>query len=189
MAPAKNRTTSGTKKTSSASDSSAAPAAASADPAGIRMETDGVLTPIKADFASPESAVYHDPALAGVAPATPEKIDKLEPGETLAQHEAHVLVSSPQAIAERIEKESGPDGLPTDVIVAAQAAEARSTEFQRVSGVTENDASLEGRNENKSALADALRTAADSLASPTGTSTATEPKDKSTANSPKEPTT
>jgi hypothetical protein len=153
------------------------------------METDGVLTPIKADFASPESAIYHDPAMADKAPATPEKVESLKPGETLAQHEAHVLLSSPQAIAERIEAESGPDGVPTDVVVASQAADATRTEFQRVSGTTENDASLEGRNENKSAIADALRTAADALAAPTGRTTGTEPKDKSTANSPKEPTT
>lgn len=174
MAPAKKRT--GTKKTSSDSGSSAkGDSLGTNDASGLRMETDGVLTPIKADFASPESPVLHDPASWSVEPGIPEKVESLKEGETAAQYEAHVLVSSPGAVAERIERESGPDGVPTDVVVAEQAASARQAEFQRVAGTQENPA----RNPAKSDLANALRTAASSLDGQPA-----EPVKDSTANSP-----
>lgn len=99
----------------------------------IRMESEGVLTPIKSDFDNPESPVVGDPSGALVGPADPGKV-KLGAGETAAQHEAHVLLNAPQMIAERIEKESGPEGLPTDVIAREQQARVARTEFQRVEG-------------------------------------------------------
>lgn len=153
MAPAKKRT--GTKKNSGDSGSSIG----TNDASGMRMESEGVLTPIKADLASPESPVLHDPSGWGAEPGTPEKVDKIGEGETAAQYEAHTLVSSPTAIAERIEAESGPDGVPTDVVVAQQAAEARKAEFQRVAPAQENPE----RNPAKTDLAEALRSAANAL--------------------------
>jgi hypothetical protein len=104
----------------------------------IRMESEGVLTPIKSDFDNPESPVIGDPAGALVSPALPGKVT-VGPGETAAQHEAHVLTSSPAMIAERIELEQGPDGLPTDVIAAAQQARVVKTDFQRIAPATDED--------------------------------------------------
>lgn len=107
--------------------------AKSVDEKAIRMESEGVLTPIKSDFDNPESPVVGDPAGALVGPEDPGKV-KVGLGETAQQHEAHVLLSHPERIAERIEKESGPDGLPTDVIAREQQARVTRTEFQRVDG-------------------------------------------------------
>lgn len=104
----------------------------------IRMESNGVMTPIKSDFDNPESPVVGDPAGALVGPKPPGKV-KLGVGETAAQHEAHHLMSAPENIAERIEKESGPDGLPTDVIAREQQARISRTEFQRVEGPSPGD--------------------------------------------------
>lgn len=101
----------------------------------IRMESEGVLTPIKSDFDNPESPVIGDPEGALVGPKDPGKVT-IGPGETAAQHEAHVLMNSPQRIADRIEQESGPDGLPTDVIMRRQAEDVAREQFQRVSALT-----------------------------------------------------
>lgn len=99
----------------------------------IRMESEGVLTPIKSDFDNPESPVVGDPAGALVGPKAPGPV-KLGVGETAAQHEAHTLMSAPEMIAERIERESGPEGLPTDVIAREQQDRVARAEFQRVDG-------------------------------------------------------
>lgn len=108
------------------------------DEGKIRMESEGVLTPIKSDFDNPESPVVGDPAGALVGPKEPGKV-KIGPGETAAQHEAHSLMSHPARIAERIKLESGPDGLPTDVIARRQQEEIAKTEFQRVQGPNPGD--------------------------------------------------
>jgi hypothetical protein len=127
MAPKKNRTA--TKKTSTSRASGER-----VNTSDLRQETDGVKTAIQADIASPESPILPDEKLAEVGPAEPQKIGKLEQGDTVASHEAHVVTSSPAALVERIEKESGPDGLPTDVIAREQQARAARLEFQRVEG-------------------------------------------------------
>jgi len=102
----------------------------------LRQETAGVKTPIKADFDNPESPLIYDPKAALVAPADPDKLVKVETGETAAQHEAHVQLSGPAVIAERLEAEAGPDGVATDVIARQQHERAAKLEFQRVDGGT-----------------------------------------------------
>ena len=108
----------------------------------IRMESEGVLTPIKSDFDNPESPVIGDPSGALVGPKDPGKVT-VGPGETAAQHEAHVLMNSPQRIADRIEQESGPDGLPTDVIMRRTAEDVARVQFQRTSAFTDADVDKE----------------------------------------------
>jgi hypothetical protein len=110
----------------------------------IRMESEGVLTPIKSDFDNPESPVVGDPAGALVGPKDPGKVT-VGPGETAAQHEAHALMSHPARIAERIELESGPEGLPTDVIARRQQEDIARAEFQRVDGDREVDSAHQAR--------------------------------------------
>lgn len=110
----------------------------------IRMESEGVLTPIKSDFDNPESPVVGDPSGALVGPKDPEPV-KIGPGETAAQHEAHALMNHPARIAERIKLESGEKGLPTDVIARRQQEDIASLEFQRVEGDRPVDAAQQER--------------------------------------------
>lgn len=101
--------------------------------ADFRMEADGVKSPIKADFDNPESGLIYDPASTIVGPKEPGEVT-VGVGETPAQHEAHVQLSGAPIIAERLEKEAGPDGLSTDLIAREQQERAARLEFQRVSG-------------------------------------------------------
>ncbi len=101
-----------------------------ADP---RMESEGVKSPIKADLDNPESPVMYDPKGTLASPEQPGDVT-VGVGETPAQHEAHVQMSGAAVIAERLEKEEGPDGLPTEMVAREQHERAARLEFQRVSG-------------------------------------------------------
>lgn len=112
----------------------------------FRVETEGVKNPIKSDFDNPESPMMYDPAGTMVGPAKPGPV-KIGVGETLAQHEAHVLLNGAEVIAERLEAEAGPDGVSADIIAREQQARAAGAEFQRVDGDQAADRS--GDNLNK----------------------------------------
>jgi hypothetical protein len=116
----------------------------------LRMEAAGVKTAVKADFDNPESPVIADPAGTLVAPVLPSDSVKVKPGETVAMHEAHVQLSGPAIIAERLEKEAGPDGLPTELVAREQHERAARLEHQRIDGsaVVANQG-LEGLNPRK----------------------------------------
>jgi hypothetical protein len=113
-----------------------------ADP---RMETDGVKSPIKADFDNPESGLVYDEKSILASPEKPGDV-KVGPGETPAQHESHVLLSGAAVVQERLEKEAGAEGLPTDVIAADQQRRAANAEFQRIDSDSQAD---RGNNPNK----------------------------------------
>lgn len=89
----------------------------------------------KVDPANPESPVLPVNAeeAASAEPAEPEPIE-IEEGDTVAAHESHTLMSSPSKIAERLELESGEDGLPTDVIARNQQEASAKLEEGRISG-------------------------------------------------------
>jgi hypothetical protein len=108
-------------------------------------DSQGVESPIKADFDNPESGLIYDPKSTLASPEKPGAVT-VGPGETPAQHEAHVLLSGAAVVAERLEKEDGPEGLPTDVIAAEQSRRAAHAEFQRVDGDSQAD---RGNNPNK----------------------------------------
>lgn len=100
------------------------------DESEIRMEAEGVKTALKADFDNPESPNVADSTLPLVGPKDPAPVT-VGVGETPAMHEAHVLLGSPQQIAERIRREAE-EGLPTDEIARQQQADAGNVEFQRI---------------------------------------------------------
>lgn len=89
----------------------------------------------KVDPANPESPVLpvNPEEIASAEPREPEEIE-IEEGDTVAAHESHTLMSSPSKIAERLEQESGEDGLPTDVIARRQQEDSARLEAGRVSG-------------------------------------------------------
>ena len=122
--------------------------------ADFRMESEGIKSPIKADFDNPESGLIYDPASTIVAPKEPGKVT-VGAGETVAQHEAHVLLSGPAVIAERLEQEAGADGLPTDVIARRRQEGVAKTEFQRVSGDAQADRAAEDAKGDNQAKRDA----------------------------------
>jgi hypothetical protein len=84
---------------------------------------------IKSDPAAPESPVVptEDADLTD-APAEPKAV-KVKEGDTLAAHESHVLLSSQDAIDERIEREQK-ENLTTDVIAREQQERAVAHEAQ-----------------------------------------------------------
>jgi hypothetical protein len=116
-----------------------------ADP---RMESDGVKSPIKADFDNPESGLVYDEKSTLASPEKPGDV-KVGPGETPAQHEAHVQLSGAAIVQERLEREEGPEGLPTDVIAREQQTRAANAEFQRVDSDMQADRGESGNNPNK----------------------------------------
>jgi hypothetical protein len=79
----------------------------------------------KADTDAPESPIVPIGEVKTSEPGEPKAV-KIKPGETAAQHEAHVLLGSDAAIEERLAEEA--KGLPTDVIARRQAEEGIAVE-------------------------------------------------------------